>query len=69
MMHVVDTVLDSFSNLFQSHRYSPLERIYSVFLFTAGISLREMKRKAERFYNFITAIAILHNVIRAEERG
>jgi hypothetical protein len=40
MMHVVDTVLDSFSNLFRSHRYFPLERIYSVFLFTAGLSLK-----------------------------
>jgi hypothetical protein len=43
MMHVMDAVLDSFSNLFRSHRYSPLEKIYSVILFTAGLSLREMK--------------------------
>jgi len=38
MMHVIDAVLDSVSNLFRSHRYSPLEKLYSVFLFTAGLS-------------------------------
>jgi hypothetical protein len=32
MMHLIDAVLDSFSNLFRSHRYSPLEKPYSVFL-------------------------------------
>jgi hypothetical protein len=40
-MHVTDAVLDSFYNLFRSHRYSPLEKIYSVVLFTAGLSLRD----------------------------
>jgi hypothetical protein len=25
MMHVIDVILDSFSNLFRSHRYPPLE--------------------------------------------
>jgi transposase-like protein len=39
-MHVVDAVLDSFSNLFRSHRYSPVEKLYSVFLYIAGLSLR-----------------------------
>jgi len=34
-MHVVYVVLNPFSNLFRSHRYSPLdEKIYSVILFT-----------------------------------
>jgi hypothetical protein len=42
MMHVIDAVLDSFSNLFRSHRYPPLEKLYSVFLFTAGLSLRDL---------------------------
>jgi len=45
MMHVIDAVLDSFSNLFRSHRYPPLEKLFSVFLFTAGLSLREMKER------------------------
>jgi hypothetical protein len=40
MMHVIDALLDSFSNLFQSHRYPPLEKLYSVILFIAGLSLR-----------------------------
>jgi transposase-like protein len=45
MMHVIDAVLDSFSNLFRSHRYSPIEKIYSVFLFTAGLSLRDLSER------------------------
>jgi hypothetical protein len=39
MIHVIDVVLDSFSNLFPSHSYSPLEKLYSVILFMANISL------------------------------
>jgi len=77
MMHVIDAVLKSFSNLFRSHRYSPVEKIYSVFLFMVGPSLREMKDREKRFYNnvnskklkseeeLITAIAAMHNFIRA----
>jgi hypothetical protein len=76
-MHVTDAVLDSFSNLFRSHRYPPLEKIYSVFLFATGLSLREMKNKTKRFYNnanskelksleeLVTAIVATHNIIRA----
>jgi transposase-like protein len=45
MMHVIDVVLDSFSNLFRSHRYHPLEKICSVFLFTAGLSLRYLSER------------------------
>jgi hypothetical protein len=79
MMHVIDAVLDSFSNLFRSHRYSLLEKFYSVILFIAGLSLREMKKRTRRFYNnvnskelksieeLVTAIAAMHNVIRVEE--
>jgi transposase-like protein len=44
MIHVIDVVLDSFSNLFQSHRYS-LEKLYSVFLFIAGLSLRDLSER------------------------
>jgi putative transposase len=44
-MHVIDAVLDSFSNLFQSHRYPPLEKIYSVILFIAGLSLRDLSER------------------------
>jgi hypothetical protein len=45
MMHVIDVILDPFSNLFQSHGYSPLEKIYSVFLFIAGLSLRDLSER------------------------
>jgi transposase-like protein len=45
MMHVIDVALDSFSNLFRSHRYSPLEKLCSVFLFTAGLSLRDLSER------------------------
>ena len=55
MMHVIDAVLKSFSNLFQSHRYPPLEKIYSVFLFKARLSFRKMKEKTKRSHNNINA--------------
>ncbi len=45
MMHVIDAVLESFSNLFRSHRYPPLEKIYSVILFIAGLSLRDLSER------------------------
>jgi putative transposase len=44
-MHVIDAVLNSFSNLFWFHRYPPVEKIYSVFLFTAGLSLRDLSER------------------------
>jgi putative transposase len=47
MMHVIDAVLDSFADLFRSHRYPPVEKLYSVFLFTVGLSLRDL---SERLY-------------------
>jgi transposase-like protein len=46
MMHVTDVLLDSFSRLFRHHRYSPLEKLCSVILFVAGLSLRDV---SERF--------------------
>jgi transposase-like protein len=45
MMHVIDAVLGSFSNLFRSHRYFPVEKLYSVFLFMAGLSLRDLSER------------------------
>jgi transposase-like protein len=45
MMHVIDVVLDSFSNLFRSHRYSPVEKLCSVFLFIARLSLRDLSER------------------------
>jgi putative transposase len=45
-MHVIDVLLDSFTKLFRHHRYSPLEKLYSVILFIAGLSLRDV---SERF--------------------
>jgi len=44
MIHVIDAVLDSFSKLFRSHRYSPLEKLCSVFLFMAGLSCGDAHR-------------------------
>jgi transposase-like protein len=44
-MHLIDAVLDSSSNLFRSRRYSPLEKIYSVILFIAGLSLRDLSER------------------------
>jgi hypothetical protein len=46
MMHVIDVQLDSFTKFFRHHRYSPLEKLYSVILFIAGLSLRDV---SERF--------------------
>jgi hypothetical protein len=45
MMHVIDAVLNSFSNLFRSHRYFPVEKLYSVFLFMTGPSLRDLSER------------------------
>jgi transposase-like protein len=45
MMHVVDAVLNSFADLFRSHRYPPVKKIYSVFLFMAGLSLRDLSER------------------------
>jgi hypothetical protein len=45
-MHVIDVLLDSFTKFFRHHRYSPLEKLYSVILFIAGLSLRDV---SERF--------------------
>jgi hypothetical protein len=55
MMHVIDAVLDSFADLFRSHRYPPVEKFYSVVLFTTGLSLREMKDRKKRFYNNVNS--------------
>jgi putative transposase len=44
-MHVIDAVLDLFSNLFRSRRYSPLEKLYFVSLFIAGLSLRDLSER------------------------
>ena len=63
MMHVIDAVLDPFSDLFRSHRYPPLEKLFSVFLFIAGLSL-----KLKCVEELVTAIATMHNVVRAEEK-
>ena len=78
-MQVIDAVLDSFSNLFRSHRYPPVEKIRSVFLFTAGLSIREMKEGTKRFYNNVNSeklksvedserIALIHDLVRTGGR-
>jgi hypothetical protein len=33
------------SDFFRFHRYSPVEKIYSVFLFTAGLSFRDLSER------------------------
>jgi hypothetical protein len=45
MMHVIDAVLDSLASLSRLHRYSPLEKLYSVILFIAGLSLRDLSER------------------------
>jgi hypothetical protein len=45
MMHVIDVVLNSLANLFRSHRYPPVEKLYSVVLFIAGLSLRDLSER------------------------
>jgi transposase-like protein len=45
MMHVIDAILNSFADLFGSHRYPPLEKLYSVILFAAGLSLRDLSER------------------------
>jgi transposase-like protein len=45
MMHVIDVLLDSFTRLFRRHSYSPLEKLYSVILFIAGLSLRDVSER------------------------
>jgi hypothetical protein len=42
---------------------APLEKLYSVILFTAGLSL-----KLKCLEELVTAIAVIHNVISAEEK-
>jgi hypothetical protein len=48
MMHIVDVVLDSFSNLSRPLRYPLLEKIHSILLVVADLSLREMKERKKR---------------------
>jgi transposase-like protein len=39
-MHVIEAVLDSFADLFRSHRYSPAEKLYSFYLSSRDLSGR-----------------------------
>jgi hypothetical protein len=39
MMHVIDVLLDSFTRLFRHHRYSPLEKLYSMGIGETGNDL------------------------------
>jgi transposase-like protein len=45
MMHVIDAVLSSLASLSRFHRYSPVEKLYSVVLFIAGLSLRGLSER------------------------
>jgi putative transposase len=42
MMHVIDAVVNLLASLFRFNRYSPVEKLYSVFLYIAGLSLRDI---------------------------
>jgi transposase-like protein len=44
-MHVIDAVLSSLASLFWFHRYPPVKKLYSVFLFTTGLSLRDLSER------------------------
>jgi hypothetical protein len=62
MMHVIDVLLDSFTRLFRHHRYSPLEKLYSMGAGETGDNLlprnfrnRELKNRTKRFYNNVNA--------------
>jgi transposase-like protein len=44
-MHIINVALDFFSNLFRSHRYFPVEKLYSAILFIAGLSLRDLSER------------------------
>jgi putative transposase len=45
MMHVIDAVLSSLASLFRFHRYPPVEKLYSVVLFIAGLSMRDLSER------------------------
>jgi hypothetical protein len=44
-MHVIDVVLNLLATLFRFHRYSLVEKFYSIVLFIAGLSLRDLSEK------------------------
>jgi transposase-like protein len=45
MMHVIDVVLSSLASLIRFHRYPPVEKLYSVVLFIAGLSMRDLSER------------------------
>ena len=68
MLHVIDVLLDSLTRLFRHHRYSPLEKLYS--LERLGITyyhetfgnrnrierlFRELKNRTKRFHNNVNS--------------
>jgi hypothetical protein len=54
MMHVIDVVLNSFSLIDPAGTLILRSSIPS-FLFTAGLSIREMKEGTKRFYNNVNS--------------
>jgi len=68
-MHVIDAVLDSFSNLFQSHRYSPLEKLYFRHHSRPQLEGKYVNSKTLKSIEEIaTAVAIVHNLVRIRKR-
>jgi hypothetical protein len=74
MMHVIDVQLDSFTKFFRHHRYSPLEKLYSVILFNLGLNLRDIferfcltyaSRDSVRMRGLPNAIKFLKMVLRS----
>jgi transposase-like protein len=45
MMRVIDVVLSLLASLFRFRGYPPIEKLYSVFLFVAGLSLRDLSER------------------------
>jgi len=45
VMLVIDAVLSSLASLSRFHRYSPVEKLYSVVLFIAGLGLRGLSER------------------------
>jgi len=58
-MHVLDYIIDKISSLYRFNNYPLYEKAYTIMLYTAGLSLRDLserffgylKQRTKRFYN------------------
>jgi hypothetical protein len=70
MMHVIDVVLDSFSNLFRFHRYSPREDLFCLSLHSGSKlkgSLREIRIWVHRFTSFFRPSRRVRRLVAIDE--